>query len=532
MVGQQPTSNTKQKVVSLSPMQVNTMSKQHLIFMPENGKKHFKFTTDLQIQNLHDSSSCKTCKARVKQCMVNVHANQVQNQILVKQRECAKLWNETLDLIMKGKTPDRIRHDSSLSDVICLDIDMEDNDIEEVHTPLQLPLLSPINNLRIQMHTPSKTPNTMTPTKRPVPNQHAKKLGMNMSEYNTSTPSKQNLVSNNQTPVKMPPSAKKPLSSNIKKYLIYSKQHFSEDHVFWVNKFKKQVQEERRWMHILKGKLRKAKNYANFLLAASLESEIQVREKEFAEKHIQRIQVTENLSTYKPMHEGVREAIYNPIKSAELFEVRTSRQQQCALNSLRQFKENLLVLQQLNNKYAPLVANELYYKEQLYKKVYLTPRNYDNILDKNDIIVNVLSTPQQSNNVLATPQQSNKKLKKILSQEKRSKKRKQQKRLNRLKKMGQILGTAESGNKVTTVIETIQNKQSESTMKESLKLYDHNITISSESSKTPTSSHASPRPNNIQSLPCKISETTPVKLSSATKFQPYRSMLGFPPVDS
>uniref|UniRef100_A0A8D8RI73 Twitchin n=1 Tax=Cacopsylla melanoneura TaxID=428564 RepID=A0A8D8RI73_9HEMI len=83
-------------------MHVDTMSKQHLIFMPENGKTHFKFTTELQIRGQpHDETSCETCKARVKQCTVNVHANHVQNQILIKQRECSKLWNETLDQIMK-----------------------------------------------------------------------------------------------------------------------------------------------------------------------------------------------------------------------------------------------------------------------------------------------------------------------------------------------------------------------------------------------------------------------------------------------
>uniref|UniRef100_A0A8D9EJN3 Uncharacterized protein n=1 Tax=Cacopsylla melanoneura TaxID=428564 RepID=A0A8D9EJN3_9HEMI len=482
---------------------------------------------------------------------------------------------------MKGKTitPDRIRHDSSLSDVICLDTDMEDNDIEMVHSPLQLPLLSPINNFR----TPSKTPNTVTPMKSGN-HQSASDLSLNQSEYTMSTPVKPNLVSENQTPVKvMPPSAKKPISSHTIKNLIYSKQACSDDHVFWVNKFKKQVQVDRRFLHRLKGKVRKAKNYSNFDLAASLESEIQAREEEFAKKHIQRIQVTDNLSTYQPMDEETRGAIYNRITSAELFQVRTCSQQQSALITLRQYKENLLVLQQLNNKHVPLVANELYYKEQLYKKVYLTPKIIVEQLNKKvnltpvtpkiideQLVLNISATPKESNT--ETPKQSNKKVKKKMNQEeskvkkvkkqvnqeKRSQKRKQNKMLKRLKRLsqlGQLFNTAVTGNKITKPVETNINTQSEPT----LNVYDHNTTNSSESSKTPVSSRASPRPNNIQpsrgtaseSTPVKFpsaskfpphrptsnnnnraSETTPVKLSSVSKFQPYRSLLSFAPVDS
>ncbi|KAI5700986.1 hypothetical protein M8J75_004995 [Diaphorina citri] len=350
-------------------------NKQHLIFMPENGKSKLKFTKDLKVEDKHDINSCKSCSTRIASCLVNVQAVQIQNKILTQQRECSKLWNKVLDEVSKGYVAGNQKHASDLEDaIICIEDDIEDDEIEEIQTPTPLPTLSPIINIQ------PKKPNTLvnkTPVHSTTPVfQTSAESGININNVilASKTLHSQKFLDDS-TRETYTSFNKITLLPDVKKSLIYTQNSMSKDHLFVVGPLQKGIAHAKKQLSYLASKWREALNNSKSSVASNFEAMLKKHEENFVSKHIRKIHFTDNLCTYEPMDIKVRNAIYDPSQTGVLFDIRSSGKQEVALSKLRQLKCNLRGLELLQNKFAPQVANELYYQEFRYRKEYLAPRH-------------------------------------------------------------------------------------------------------------------------------------------------------------
>lgn len=550
--------------LQLNTSNFSNMSKQHLIFMPESGPGQLKFTTELVVKPKHDNSTCSQCQDRVKEhTTLNFNSYQVQNQILVKQRQSANLWIETLKQIEEGSVWGKCLQGSCMGDVIVID------DVEEIHTPALLPVLSPIVNTPAQNFTLGNvkqlrysTPvREATPTKlnTPVrqspyetvstPNQQSSRINLSTSNVTINLTEDDELDWELQSPKPSLVPLKQKISMKTIELLIYKHRDQTHDHVFWIDRADSEVQFKKKQLIQLRQKLNKARNYLNFDLAPRIQAEIESKEAIFAAKHIHKVQVTENLKTQKPLDESIRNAMYDPMKTNEMFNVRKSAQQQVALNNLYQYKCDLLALEKLKNKYAPLVANELFYKENMYWKQYLSAKKNDEVKQVPPVrIVDLDALAADRRDRKARLQQ-----KRAGKRERRRKKLKE--RHDNQVKFRQTLNTSSTLNESSTSTDP-SNNLNNSIISEpaSISCYtpsptttplDLNTTLSSTLRDTGSISESSTQntpQSTIQNTPgyvtnrkmrlrtrnCMKDIVTPTKVRRVNTFQPYRSLLRFP----
>lgn len=408
---------------------MSSVSKQHLIFMPESGKSNFKLTADLKIQEKHDENSCASCQARKKSWFVNMQSVQVQNSILKQQAECSNAWKETINVILRGNVLGRTTDNDT---IICLDEfdESDDNDIEEIHRPTTLPNLSPIPIVQSKKSTPSKTPNIpirSTSEMSTPKNNFPLHLSNNSTNYNFLTPKDTDI------PLVSTPSKKdlKLLENTIldpataRKFLASSK-CLSIDHVFWVDPTNTDLINDRKKFDRLKSQVGNARVKGNFLLHKNLKHELSKKQNDFVSKYVEKVQLLDNHNrTYMPLDSAERDAIYFPDKTGQLFHLNSCPEQKDALENLKIIKSKVTAMGHIQNRFTPYVTNELFYREHMYKEKFLRTKTQS-------------SSPKLSkeSNMVDTPQLPKEKVnKQLLRQKMKSKKLKNKKKqlLKRLK---------------------------------------------------------------------------------------------------
>lgn len=510
---------------------MSQFSKQHLIFMPEKGKSNLKLTTDLKVQEKHETDSCEVCQSRRKNWFVNVQSAEVQRSILKQQRDCLKVWNETMDNISEGNVSGK-KTAGNLNDVIvCVD-DFEDSDVEVISSPTLLPNLSPITNSKPK--TPSTNITSINSTL--MVNPSTLNLSLNCVRNGWSTPSKSTLISKTQTPTDdylrslyaLLKSAK--FDTATRNLLTYSHRDMSDDHVFWIRKQRKvKLKTDRHELMQLKAEIKKAKvdglSDENPFLK-NLQNEISQKEEEFASRHISRICLEEYHGRCEPMSPPERSAVYH-LERGQYYKEFTNKQKN-ALKFVRQNKSLVKDLNERDNKFAPLLANELYYKERMYRKKYLK-------LKTSDLKIDNLVSLDQNLNIQEPSLVTKKKKNKHYLREKLKQKR-IEKKAARLKKflnrnnnelaetpsktdnlLNKIIHTSEL---VTKVSETVPSQNSDC-------LY--HVKTPSLPSRSTKEFQATPRKkiSNQETPSSQHDLSTPTRSLKHPKFRPYKSLLGF-----